>query len=63
VYPAQPLSKTDQKPEAPPTNYEPAGKTATNGAAASEKIVTDPLEESHEELVARCNEIMKQVSA
>jgi len=36
---------------------------ATNGSAGTEteKVVTDPLEETHDQLVARCHEIMKQV--
>lgn len=55
---AKPLSNTTQNPEAPPTTYDPPS-SRTNGA--TEKIVSDPLEESQEELEARCHEIMKQV--
>lgn len=57
--PAQPLSSTSQKPEAPPSTYDPNGHNTTSGVT-NEKVISDPLEESPEELVARCHEIMKQ---
>ena len=57
---AQPLSTSDAKPEAPSSYVPPtADSKTTNGA--TEKIVTDPFEETPEQLVARCHEIMKQV--
>ncbi|KAL7007432.1 glutaredoxin [Cystobasidiomycetes sp. EMM_F5] len=52
----QPLSKTDAKPEAPPAQYTPS----TKSSAPVEAIVTDSHEETQEQLVARCHEIMKQ---
>jgi len=58
---AQPLSSTSQNPEAPPSTYDSnTSANGTGGANGTEKIVSDPLEESPEELVARCHEIMKQ---
>lgn len=61
---AQPLSSTSQNPEAPPKHFE-APSTSSNTSngvhgSSSEKIVSDPLEESQEELEARCHEIMRQ---
>jgi len=50
---SQPLSKTDQKPEAPLTSYTPSGDAGKSSGV-------DPLEETPEQLVARCHEIMKQ---
>jgi thiol-disulfide isomerase/thioredoxin len=57
IHAAQPQSNSTQKPEAAPTSYAPPTEPS-NGTS----MPVDPLEESHEQLVARCHEIMKQVS-
>lgn len=60
-----PLSRTDQKPEAPPTTFTPAAKT--NGSAApptqpaAEPVTRDAIDESPEALDTRCQELMNKV--